>query len=340
MKCRLMTLCPVVCCMAALAQAPAEEPELPKTIGQIHRLDPAFDELVPAGAEIEVLAGGFDWSEGPVWMRDGRFLLFSDIPRNHIVRFKDGKIDVFMQRSGYTGPRTFNGREPGTNGLTVDARGRLVMCEHGNRRVTRLEVDGSKTVLADRYRGKRFNSPNDLVYKSNGDLYFTDPPYGLPKNWNDPARELDWCGVYRLTPDGQVTLVVRDMSRPNGIGLSPDEKTLYVAQSDGTAAIWKAFPVREDGTVAPGRVFFDSTEWMGTRPGAPDGMAIDVAGNVWATGPGGVYVFSPEGKLLGRIATGQRTANCTFGEDGTTLFMTADMYLCRLKTTSRGLGWK
>ncbi len=312
----------------------------PKTIGSIERLDPAVNRLLPRDAVIEVLASGFEWSEGPVWVPDGGYLLFSDIPRNQIVKWKEGAgISVFMKPSGYTGKPTFSGSEPGTNGLILDRQGRLVMCCHGDRAIKRVEKSGKITVLADRYQGKRLNSPNDLVYRSNGDLYFTDPPYGLPKRFDDPARELDFCGVYRLTPDGELTLLTQEMTRPNGIAFSPDEKTLYVAQSDPKAAIWKAFPVREDGTLGPGRVWYDATKWVGRRPGLPDGMAVDAAGNLWATAPGGVLILTPQGKLLGRIATGQRTANCTFGEDGRTLFITADMYLCRVRTTTVGLGY-
>lgn len=331
----LLLLCVATICSPGLAQD--------KTMGSVERIDASFDKLVPLDAKIEVLGGGFKWTEGPVWMKAGGYLLFSDIPNNRINRWKEGEgITVFMERSGYTGTAPFTGEEPGTNGLMLDSRGRLCMCEHGNRRVTRLNADGSKTILADRFEGKRFNSPNDLVWHSNGDLYFTDPPYGLPKRYDDPARELDWCGVYRLGRDQKVTLLTKEMTRPNGIGFSPDEKTLYVAQSDSAAAIWKAFPVKEDGTLGEGNIFYDATHWMGKegRPGAPDGMAVDTAGNVWATGPGGVLVFTSEGKLIGRISTGERTANCCFGDaDGSTLYMAADDYVCRIKTNAKGLGF-
>ena len=311
-----------------------------KSIGRIERFDAALESLLPDNARIEVVAEGFDWSEGPVWVKKGEYLLFSDIPRNHIVKWKEGEgTSIFMEKSGYTGQAPFTGPEPGTNGLMLDREGRLVMCEHGNRRVTMLLDDGTKKVLADRYEGKRLNSPNDLVFHSSGALYFTDPPYGLPLRYEDPARELDWCGVYRLTPGGELTLLTKEMTRPNGIALSPDEKTLYVAQSDPEAAIWKSFPVQEDGTLGAGKLFHDATETVGRMPGLPDGMCVDVKGNVWATGPGGVWIFSPAGKLLGRLYTGERTANCTFGEDGTTLFMTVDMYLCRVRTKTKGLGY-
>jgi gluconolactonase len=312
--------------------------QAPRQLGTVERLSPEFDSLVRPGAQMEILADGFEWSEGPVWVKDGEYLLFSDIPRNRIVKWKEGRgTSIFMEPSGYTGSTPFTGGEPGTNGLTLDSRNRLVMCQHGDRRVTRLEPNGDKTILAERYEGKRLNSPNDLVYRSNGDLYFTDPPYGLPKQYDDPARELDFCGVYRISTDGHLTLLTKDMTRPNGIGFSPDEKILYVAQSDPKAAVWMAFPVQDDGTLGPGRVFYDATESVGQRKGLPDGMAVDARGNLWATGPGGVLVFSPQGKLLGRLNTGEATANCTFGENGRTLFITADMYLARIPTLVEGV---
>ncbi len=309
-----------------------------ETLGSIERLDPAFDNLVAPGAEIEVLAKGFSWSEGPVWVprEDGGHLLFSDIPKNSVFKWQEGEgISLFLHPSGYTGP-TLYGREPGCNGLVLDSKGRLVSCEHGDRRISVLTDGGGKRTLVDNYRGKRLNSPNDAVYKSNGDLYFTDPPYGLPKQMDDPRRELDFCGVYRLTVDGTLTLLTKELRRPNGLGFSPDEKTLYVAQSDPKAAIWMAYPVAEDGTLAKGRILYDATKWVGQRPGLPDGMAVDRLGNIWATGPGGVLVLTPDGRLLGRLNTGQPTANCTFGTDGKTLFITANSYLCRVKTLVTG----
>jgi gluconolactonase len=317
--------------------------ETPKTIGSIERLDPAFDKLVPADAKIEVLGSGFDWTEGVCWVKDGGFLVFSDIPPNKIFKWdaKSG-VSLFMENVGYTGKEPFVSAtpEPGTNGLMLDARGRIVACCHGDRCIKRIEKDGKLTVLADKYDGKRFNSPNDCVYKSNGDLYFTDPPYGLPQREKDPTRELDWFGVYRLGTDGKVTLLTKEMTRPNGLGFSPDEKTLYVAQSDPAAAIWNAFPVNADGTLGKGRVLFDATKWAKEgRPGLPDGMAIDKQGHIWATGPGGIYCFTPEGKPLGRINTGERTANCKFGDDGQTLFIAADAYVCRVKTNVTGTNY-
>ena len=225
------------------------------TIGELVRLDPAIDKLIAKDAKIEVLASGFEWSEGAVWDKQDGSVLFSDIPRNSVMRWKE-KVGttLFLQPAGYTGATDY-GKEPGSNGLAFDAEGRLISCEHGDRRISMLTKEGGKRTLADNYEGKRLNSPNDLCIKSNGDIYFTDPPYGLPNRWDDPRRELDFCGVYRISKaDGSLTLLTKEMSRPNGIAFSPDEKTLYVAQSDPAAAIWKAFPVNDDGTLGAGTI--------------------------------------------------------------------------------------
>jgi len=335
MKTTMLRIATVVIMIAliTLVSTPLAAEEKPKTVGSIERLHPQFDKLVPKGAKMEMLGTGYKWTEGPVWVAEGGYLLFSEIPSNRIYRFKGGKIALFMHPSGYTGKKPYSGREPGTNGLAIDSQGRLVMCCHGDHCVARIEKDGRRTILVNSYQGKRLNSPNDLAFHKNGDLYFTDPPYGLPK---EPVRELDFCGVYRLAKDGKLTLLTKEMLRPNGIAFAPDFKTLYVAQSHGKAAIWNAFPVKEDGTLGPPRVFFDATKWIGKRPGAPDGLKVDIHGNLWATGPGGVLVFSPAGKLLGRLITGVPTANCAFGEDGSTLFITAQKSLLRIRTTTKG----
>ena len=308
----------------------------PETLGEIERLDPACDKLLPPDAKIEILAKGFTWTEGPVWVPEGGYLLFSDIPRNSVFKWKAGEgISLFLCPSGYSG-NTFYGKEPGSNGLLLDRQGQLVLCQHGDRRIAVLTRQGGQRTLVDSYQGQRLNSPNDAAYKSNGDLYFTDPPYGLPHGFADPRRELDCCGVYRLTPQGEVTLLTAEMTRPNGIAFSPDEKTLYVAQSDPAAAIWRAFPVQADGTLGKSRLLYDATQWVGKRPGLPDGLKVDRAGHLWATAPGGVLVLTPDGKLLGRLNTGVPTSNCQFGEDGKTLFITADAYLCRVRTLATG----
>jgi gluconolactonase len=329
--------------LAAGAQSPApitsEKSPYP-ALGTIERLDPRFDALIPKDARLERLATGFNWAEGPVWVRAAGHLLFSDVPENIVYRWRDGEgVAAHLTPSGYTGKEPRPG-ERGSNGLALDKQGRLVLCQHGDRRLARLEKDLSFTTLADRYEGKRFNSPNDLVFKSNGDLYFTDPPYGLPEQAKDPGRELDFCGVYRLSKDGAVTLLTRELTRPNGIAFSPDEKTLYVAVSDPDRPVWMAYEVKPDGSLGAGRVFFDAAPLRKEgRKGLPDGMKVDKAGNLFATGPGGVLVLSPEGKHLGTLLTGEATANCAFGDDGATLYLTADMHLCRIRTATRGLGY-
>jgi gluconolactonase len=336
----LLTVAAVFLTAGLLRSKPVENDMGYLTMGTIERKDAGFDQLIPKNAVIEKLADGMDWTEGPVWVPDGKFLLYSDIPKNLIWKWKEGEgKSVYMTPAGYTGMKRRVG-EPGSNGLTLDSDGRLVLCEHGDRRITRLEKNDRKTVLADKFEGKRFNSPNDLVYKSNGDLYFTDPPYGLEKNWDDPARELDFCGVFRLSKDGKLTLLTKDLTRPNGIAFSPDEKTLYIAVSDPDKAVWMAYDVKEDGALGKGRVFFDSTEWVKAKQkGLPDGMKVDKAGNLFATGPGGLHVFSPDGKLLGTLATGVATANCNWGDDGSVLYIAADKAICRVKTTTKGKGF-
>jgi gluconolactonase len=317
-------------------KAPAEKKVYP-AMGSIERLDPAFDQLIPTGAVIEKLASGFKWSEGPVWVRNGRHLLFSDVPQNVVFKWQEGVgTREFLDPSGYTGDNP-RGGEPGSNGLTLDPQGRLVLCQHGDRQVARLEKDGTMTILARYYNYRRFNSPNDLAYKSNGDLYFTDPPYGLEKLNDDPAKELLFNGVYRLRKDGQVELLIRDLTFPNGIAFSPDEKTLYVAVSDPKFAVIMAYPLAPDGTVGKGRIFIDTTPMVSKRKGLPDGLKVDRAGNLFATGPGGVLVISPDGKHLGTIDTGEPTANCAWGDDGSVLYITANDKLCRIRTTTKGV---
>ncbi|HXG60801.1 MAG TPA: SMP-30/gluconolactonase/LRE family protein [Planctomycetota bacterium] len=329
---------------ALLLASCAQEPAPARTRGSIERLDPRLDALIPPDAKMEVLGEGFDWSEGPVWVRSGGYLLFSDIPPNRVMKWKPGEgVSLYLHPSGYTGSRPRTG-EPGSNGLLLDPQGRLVLCQHGDRRIARMDAPLDRpapkfVTLADRYQGKRFNSPNDAVYHSNGALYFTDPPYGLEKLMEDPAKELDFQGVYRLAPNGEVTLLTRELSRPNGIAFSPDEKTLYVANSDPARAIWMAFDVKADGTVGAGRVFFDATKWVSSRKGLPDGLKVDARGNLFATGPGGVLVFAPDGTHLGTLRTGEATANCAWGDDGSTLYITADMYLLRIRTSTRGKGF-
>lgn len=312
------------------------------SVGTLQRIDPAFDALVPRDARIEVLAEGFQWSEGPVWRKNGGYLLFTDVPKNTIYKWKEGEgLSVFLRPSGHTVGAGTAGSGQGSNGLTFDLQGRLVTADHGNRMVARLnEETFVKTPLAARYQGKRLNSPNDLVYNSRGDLFFTDPPYGLTGALKSPDKELEFSGVYRLSASGELTLLDRELRFPNGVALSPDEQTLYIANSDPERAIIKAYDLRPDGTVANGRVLFDATGLVRQgKKGLPDGLRVDRSGNLFATGPGGVLVLTPEGRHLGTIDTGQATANATFGDDGSTLYMTAHGYLMRIRTNTRGAGF-
>lgn len=312
------------------------------TIGTVIRLDDRMDTLVPADAVIEKLAEGFEWSEGPVWVPDeGGYLLFSDIPVNTIYRWDEkGGLSPYLRPAGYAGSDP-SGAELGTNGLMLDAEGRLVMCDHGNRQVARLNTTNfTRETIASAYEGKRLNSPNDLAFHSSGDLYFTDPPYGLSGLNDSPDKELPFNGVYRVDTSGEVTLLTDELGFPNGIAFSPDEKTLYVANSGGDNPVIRAYDVQDDGTLANSRVFFDGSALIADRAvGAFDGMALDTEGNLFATGPGGVLVLTPEGEHLGTISTGERIANCTFGDDGSTLYLTSDMLLARIRLDARGLGF-
>lgn len=328
----------------------------PRPMGKIERLDPQLDAIVAPDAEVQVIAEGLQWSEGPVWYKDGACLLFSDVPRNTVYRWseKDG-LAPYLKPSGYTGagPRSGGAKvegvdEQGSNGLVIDPENHLVLCQHGDRRVARLAAplnpgkkpEANFTTLADRWEGKRFNSPNDLVLHSSGAIYFTDPPYGLVKGGDPSTQEISFNGVYRISPEGEVTLVTRQMTKPNGLAFSPDEKTLYIGQSDSSAPLWRAFDVQSDGSLGEGKVFFDATKLaQAGGKGSPDGMKVDEHGNVLATGPGGVLIISPEGKHLGTIATGELVANCAFGNDGSTLYMTSHTYLCRVKLKTRGAGF-
>lgn len=295
----------------------------------VERLDPELDKLIPADAKIEVLAEGFKWSEGPVWNAKSGELLFSDVPNNVIHAWKDGKIREFMRPSGYSGNDPA-WKSSGSNGLAFDAKGRLLIAEHGDRRVSVLTENGGKETVADRFEGKRFNSPNDIAVHSLGAIYFTDPIYGLPKGEEDPAREIDFCGVFRVGTDGAVSLVTKELERPNGIAFSPDEKTLYVANSHKPRAIILAVTLGEDGMANGTKVFYDSKGLEGK--GSMDGLKVDDKGNLWATGPGGLLIISPQGKLLGRVLTGKATANvAVVGKDPTVVFLTAHDTLIRLE---------
>jgi gluconolactonase len=301
---------------------------------KMERLDPSIDKIIPAGATMERIVTGFTWIEGPVW-KDGR-LFFAEIPSNSIRTWTPGKgVNIFLQPSGYKGSAPYGGPESGSNGMTLDVRGRLTVAGHAQRDVYRfesLDPNGPITILADTYNGKQLNSPNDLVYKSDGSLYFTDPPYGLPTQQdNDPLKQLDVNGVYRIPhaleqmPETapareKLQLLVSDLTRPNGIAFSPDEKYLYVNNSQ-PKKIWMRYTVKPDGTLTDAKLLYDDT--ADARPGAPDGMKVDVEGNIYSAGPGGVWIFSPEGKALGTILMPGRVANVTWaGADRKMLYIT------------------
>ena len=318
--------------------------------GSIQRLSTALDAIVPPNAKIEKLADGFIWTEGPVWIHQG-YVLFADIPRNRIMKWMpSGQVTVFLHPSGYLGSAPYNGPESGSNGMTLDRRGRLTVAGHARRNVYRLEsLSGTaqQTVLADRYHGKRLNSPNDLVYRSDGSLYFTDPPYGLrTQSEHDPEIELSFSGVYRLPgalahrpgappENARLELLVRDLPRPNGIAFSPNEKYLYVDNSE-PKKIWMRYEVKPDGTLTNGKLFYDAT--ADTAPGAPDGMKVDKKGNIYSAAPGGVIILSPEGKHLGTLLMPERVANCNWGDaDGKTLYIAASTSLYRIRLKIPGI---
>jgi len=315
----------------------SSEPEAPEEpqIGTVNQMDPALESIVPADYKIEKLQGGFQFTEGPVWIPgESPHLLFSDIPANTIFKWSAAAgVEEFL-KPVYEGERTEGSL--GSNGLLLDPQGRLVLCEHGARRVSRM-VDGELQTIVDEYQDKRLNSPNDAVYASGGALYFTDPPYGLPEQDEDPAKELDFNGVFRLSPDEEdLQLLTKEQTRPNGIGFSPDGKTLYVANSDQENRVWMAYPVNDDGSIGEGGVFFDANALE--AEGVPDGLAIDSKGYVYATGPGGVLILSPAGKHLGTIELPELPANCTFGgPQGNELYITARTGLYRIGLNAKGL---
>jgi gluconolactonase len=301
----------------------------------VRRVDPAIDDIVPAGATIEKLASGFLFTEGPVWVPDGS-LLFSDPNANTIYRWTpDGQVAVFRTKSGYAGADVAEYGQPGSNGITLDADGRVTINEHGNRRVVRIEKTGALTVLADHYEGRRLNSPNDLVYRSDGALFFTDPPFGLPKAFDDRRKELPFSGVFSLK-DGALRLVARDLSGPNGLAFSPDERFLYVANWDEKKKVVMRYPVHPDATLGRGELFFDMTPAPGDD--ALDGLKVDVRGNLYVSGPGGLWILSAGGKHLGTIVGPEHPHNLAWGgEDGRTLYLSAQTGLYRIRLNMPGI---
>ena len=330
---RLIVVVAAILFIAGCSKAPAPAPQQPAAVGSIVRLDPAFDTLVPQDARIEKVAGGFTFIEGPLW-RPSNVLWFSDVVGNVVRQWApDGTVTVILQPGGYDGNSLPAGVFIGPNRMTADKDGAVLLCQHGNRRIVRISPDMKVTTLVDKFEGKKLNSPNDLVFRSDGSLYFTDPPYGLPKADDDPMKELQFNGVYRLA-GGKLQLLIKDLTRPNGIAFSPDEKILYVANSDEKRRLWMRYDVAADGSVSNGKVFADVTAEK--EEGLPDGMKVDSIGNVYGTGPGGLWVFSPEGKHLGTIKPPEQPANCGWGDDGKSLYITARTSLYRIKLAVAG----
>jgi gluconolactonase len=311
-----------------------KEEQKPGT-GEIEFIDDALSAIVNKDAKIEIITEGFDWSEGPLWVEQQQMLLFSDVPKNIIYKWTEAKgKEIYLQPSGYTSDEK-RGGEIGSNGLTLSPEGKLLICQHGDRRVALMDapLDAPKPnfiVVANDYQGKKFNSPNDCVARSNGDIFFTDPPYGLEQNMSDPKKEIPFQGVYKVDKFGRVTLLVDSISRPNGIAFTPDGKTLIVASSDEVKKNWYAFEVGPNDSLMNGRVFYDASKAEGL--GLPDGLKIDKQGNVFATGPGGVWIFNSAGKLIGKIkVNGVPVSNCSFTADEKTVYLTADNYVLHVK---------
>lgn len=314
------------------------KPKENKSVGTFERIDPALDKIISADASIEIIAEGYEWSEGPVWVGSQNMLLFSDVPMNTVYKWtEENGAEVYLTPSGLTGIAV-GSREPGSNGLLLDDEKKLVLCQHGDRRLAIMNSPIDKpvadfTTLADTFEGKRFNSPNDVtVY--NHSFYFTDPPYGLTKQMEDPEKEIAFQGVYVAPPGGEVKVIVDSLTRPNGLAFLKNKKTLIVANSDSGKAKWYAFDLNEQDSVLNSRVFYDATENARTEKGLPDGLKVDSNNNIFATGPGGVWIFNAEGKVLGKIKfTDFPVSNCALSSDEKTLFLTADSYI--LKVTLR-----
>lgn len=304
-------------------------------VGTIERIDPALDSLIDPAATVEKIADGMKWSEGPLWLESENMLIFSDVPTNTIYKWTEEKgKEVYLTPSGYSGKTPYSDEE-GSNGLTLSNDGKLVLCQHGDRQVAvmdaPLNAPAPKYVaLANNFQGKKLNSPNDAVFNSKGDLFFTDPPYGLPKKSADPSREIPFHGVFKAS-NGVVTLISDTITRPNGIAFFPGEKRLIIANSDPEKAVWYTIDLTENDSVTTMRVFHDATENTKTEKGLPDGLKVDKHGNVFASGPGGIWIFDHEGKVLGKIRLNEPTANCAFSGDGKILYITSNMNLLRVR---------
>jgi gluconolactonase len=327
-------------CAPAAPAGPAVDPAT--VLGEVARISPDLDSVVAAGATVEKLGEGFQWAEGPLWIREANYLLFTDVPGNCMYKWAEGAgVSEFLKPSGFAGADASHLREPGANGLAREASGAVLVADCGNRCLSRLDLaTKQKTTLVDTFEGKKFNSPNDVVVHSTGAVYFTDPPYGLEGMADSPLREIAFHGVYRLAPDGTLRVVDDKLAFPNGVALSPDERTLYVSCSDDVRQIVMAYSLGPDGMPTSSAVFFDASPMISPdRPGKPDGIAVDQDGRLYQTGPGGVLVISPQAELLGVIGAGRAVANCKFGADGSTLFLTAHDALGRIRLNTKAAGW-
>jgi gluconolactonase len=319
----------------AIACGSKKETQQTSITVSVEKLDPALDAIVGNQLTVSVIGSGYEWTEGPLWLEGEKKLLFSDVPTNSIYQWTEEKgASIYLTPSGYTGeaPR---GGEPGSNGLTLDVEGNLLLCQHGDRRIAMMNTSIAEpasdfTTISDTYNGKRFNSPNDLVFH-NYDIYFTDPAYGLEKQMDDPKKELPFQGVYRIPAEGQVELLIDSLTRPNGIGFSPNGKKMYVANSDSEKARWYEYSINDSLKITSGKIVWDATEQAKTEKGLPDGLKVDAQGNIFATGPGGIWIFSGDGKLLGKIKLEEATSNCALTADGKTLFVTNDMLVLKIK---------
>ena len=314
----------------------AAKQKKPQGVGNIVRLDPALDALIPPTSNIEKIATGFKFTEGPLWRSEAGVLWFSDVVGNVVRQWSpDGKVTEILRPGGADHPDYApDGSFIGPNGMVAGKDGVVLLCQHGNRRIVQISPDRKVTVLLDRWNGKRFNSPNDIVYASDGALYITDPPYGLVKQDQDPTKEIKFNGVFRFAK-GKVTPVIRDLSRPNGIAFSPDGKYLYISNSDEQKRLWMRYEVQANGSVKNGKVFFEIPP--DTEKGVPDGMKVDSLGNLYCAGPNGIWIFSPEGKHLGTIKPGETPANCNWGDaDHKTLYITATTSVYRIKLAVEG----
>ena len=306
-----------------------------KTIGSIERSDPALNAIIADKAKVEIIASGYDWSEGPLWVEGQKMLLFSDVPANTVFKWtEENGVEVYLKPSGYTST-VARGGEIGSNGLTLNKENKLVLCQHGNRQLALMDADlgNPKPVfrtIVNNYQSKKFNSPNDLVYRSNGDLFFTDPPYGLEKNMDDPLKEIPYQGVYCVKASGEVKLLVDSITRPNGIAITPDEKTLIIANSDPEKPYWYAYDIAENDSLINPRIFFDARNASKSESGSPDGFKFDKNGNMYTSGPGGIWIFDKNAKILGRIKIPAAVSNCALSTDEKTLYITADMYVLRV----------